>query len=52
MNPVIVTGFWDVGRGENCRFPRTNEKYFQEFEQWARIRNKLIVFVDSDKVGN
>lgn len=51
MEPVIVTGFWDVGRGSNCLIPRTNDRYFQEFEQWARIRNKLIVFVDADKVN-
>lgn len=49
MKPIIVTGFWDVGRGKNCPIPRSNERYFQEFEQWARIRNKLIVFIDADK---
>ena len=49
MKPIIVTGFWDVGRGKDCLIPRSNERYFQEFEQWARIRNKMIVFVDSDK---
>lgn len=50
MKPVIVTAFWDVGRGDNCQIPRTNERYYLEFEQWARIQNKMIVFTDSDKV--
>lgn len=50
MEPVIVTAFWDVGRGGDCKIPRTNDRYFREFEQWARIKNKLIVFTDTDKV--
>lgn len=47
MEPIIVTAFWDVGRGKNCTIPRSNERYYKEFKEWARIRNKLIVFTDS-----
>ena len=46
MEPVIVTAFWDVGRGDNCLLPRTNERYYREFSEWARIRNRLIVYTD------
>lgn len=49
MKPIIVTGFWDAGRGGDCPLPRTNERYFLEFEQWARIKNRMIIFIDTDK---
>lgn len=44
--PVIVTAFWDVGRGSNCAIPRSNDRYYTEFNEWARIKNKLIVYTD------
>lgn len=44
--PIIVTAFWDVGRSENCEFPRSNERYYAEFAEWARIKNNLIVYTD------
>lgn len=44
--PIIVTSFWDVGRGNDCLVPRTNERYYKEFAAWARIRNRLIVYTD------
>jgi protein YibB len=46
--PIIVTAFWDVGRSENCQFPRSNEKYYREFAEWARIKNTLIVYTDEN----
>lgn len=48
MEPVIITAFWDVGRGNNCLFPRSNEKYYQEFAAWARIKNQMIVYTDEN----
>lgn len=47
MEPIIVTAFWDVGRGENCAIPRSNDRYYREFKAWAKIKNNLIVFTDS-----
>lgn len=46
VEPVIITAFWDVGRGSNCAIPRTNERYYKEFKEWARIKNRLIVYTD------
>lgn len=46
MEPIIITAFWDVGRGDNCLIPRSNEKYYKEFAEWARIRNRMIVYTD------
>lgn len=47
MEPIIVTAFWDVGRGNNCSIPRSNERYYKEFEAWARIKNRMIIFTDA-----
>lgn len=46
MEPIIVTAFWDVGRSSDCAIPRSNERYYEEFTAWARIRNKMIVYTD------
>ena len=48
--PIIVTAFWDVGRSQNCEIPRSNERYYKEFAEWARIKNKLIVYTDKYSV--
>ena len=39
---TIITGFFDCGRGEHELQARTNEIYFEE---WARIRNRMIIYV-------
>lgn len=45
MNEItIVTAFFDIGR-ENCgQYARSNKKYLEYFEFWARIQNNLIVY--------
>lgn len=48
MEPIIITAFWDVGRGGNCAIPRSNERYYKEFEAWAKIKNKMIIYTDSN----
>lgn len=51
-NITLVTGFFDIGRGaiENESLKRSSNTYFSYFEHWARIKNKLIVYVDSQNV--
>ena len=43
---TLVTSFFDIGRGQdqNKELARSNERYFQEFTYWARIKNPLIVY--------
>lgn len=46
---TLVTAFWDVGRGDlsaGHAIPRTNQRYYDEFKIWARMKNKLIVYTD------
>lgn len=47
MEPIIITAFWDVGRGKDCKIPRTNERYYNEFAAWAKIRNRMIIYTDA-----
>lgn len=44
--PIIVSAFWDVGRSKDCEFPRSNDRYYREFAEWARIQNRLIIYTD------
>lgn len=41
---VLVTAFFDIGRGTSPIMPRTTEKYFKDFEFWARMKNELVVY--------
>lgn len=47
---TVVTAFFDIGRGEfkNTPWVRTNEEYFDYFRFWARMKNQLIVYTDSN----
>ncbi len=41
---TLVTAFFNIGRENFKAIPREDSKYFNEFEQWARLQNKLIVY--------
>lgn len=43
---TIVSGFFDIGRGNMQGFERSSNKYVEYFKFWARMRNKLIVYTD------
>ena len=44
---TIITAFFDIGRAtmdyDNCE-PRSFERYLTYFEDWARVRNDVIVY--------
>lgn len=49
MNEItIVTAFFDINRKEYKNFPRTNEQYLEYFSVWARMKNKVIVYTNSE----
>lgn len=49
MNEItIVTAFFDIGRGNFSTLSRSNDKYFEYFKFWARVRNQLIIYTTSD----
>ncbi len=48
---TIVTAFFDIGRGDfnivRCE-PRSVQKYMDYFDFWARIKNTVIVYTQSE----
>ena len=47
---TIVTGFFDCNRGRHKEQTRSNDKYFEYFEFWARIQNNVIIFGTKDTI--
>lgn len=48
MNAItLVTAFFDIGREEWKGFSRGREKYLDYFAHWARLKNPLVVYTDS-----
>ncbi len=46
---TIITSFFDVGRKNfEGEFARNNDKYFEDFKMWARIKNNIIVYTNSE----
>lgn len=45
---TIVTGFFKIKRESWQGFERSDEQYFEHFKGWAKIKNKLIVYVESE----
>lgn len=47
---IIVTAFYDIGRGNNNiqNLNRSNKQYLEYFSFWARLKNKLIVYVSEE----
>lgn len=47
---TIVTGFFKVNRGSWRGFERTDEQYFEHFKVWAKLKNKIIVYVETEEM--
>ena len=44
---TIVTAFFDIGREKwPGKMQRSNEKYFEYFDFWAIIKNKIVVYTE------
>lgn len=50
MKITLISAFFDIGRANftNTEYTRTNEKYFEYFKFWARMKNDLVVYTDSN----
>lgn len=44
---TIVTAFFDIGREKWTGFERDNSKYVEFFKFWARMKNRVVVYTDS-----
>lgn len=45
---VLVSAFFDIGRGNNHEFNRSQDIYFKYFEFWSKLKNDLIIFCSSE----
>lgn len=52
MDTLLVSAFFDIGRGESniSGMKRSNKKYFEYFSVWARMKNILVVYTQSEFV--
>ncbi|MCM3693203.1 WlaTC/HtrL family glycosyltransferase [Neobacillus niacini] len=48
---TIVTAFLNIKRADWKTFSRNADEYISYFEFWARIRNKVIIYLDSKEVA-
>ncbi len=49
---VIVSAFFNFGRGESTYQRRTCEDYIEYFKFWARIKNTLYIYTSSEFSGH
>lgn len=47
---TIVTAFFNLNRENWDKFERSEKQYFGYFTQWARLKNNIIVYVESEKM--
>ena len=47
---TLVTGFFNINRGEWKTFRRTNNTYLESFSKWAHLENELIVYVETKEL--
>lgn len=47
---TLVTGFFNINRGEWKTFQRSNNSYIEAFSKWAHLKNDLIVYVESEEL--
>jgi len=47
---TIVTAFFRINRSNWQGFERTDEQYFEHFKVWAKVKNKIIVYVETDEM--
>lgn len=44
---TLITSMFNINRAEWSGFERSSEKYLNYFSYWARMKNKVVVYVDS-----
>lgn len=48
---TVVTGFFKINRESWQGFERTDEQYFEHFKVWAKLRNKIVVYVENQELA-
>ena len=47
---TIVTGFFRINRSNWKGFERSDEQYLDHFKVWAKVKNKIIVYVETEEM--
>ena len=47
---TVVTAFFNINREKWGNFGRSEEKYFEYFTLWAKIKNKIIAYVETEEM--
>lgn len=48
----IVSAFFKINRGNWKGFERTDYEYLDYFKSWAKLKNKLVVYVETEDLKN
>lgn len=49
---TVVTAFFNINRQNWSKFERTEDQYFDYFTGWAKLRNKIIVYTQTENMKN
>lgn len=52
MELQVVTSFFKIKREGWKGFNRTDEQYLSYFKVWAKLKNKIVVYVESEEMKN
>ena len=47
---TIVTAFFRINRSNWQGFERSDEQYFEHFKVWARVKNNIVVYVETEEL--
>jgi len=47
---TIITGFFKNNRGSWKGFERSDEQYFEHFKVWAKLKNKIVAYVETEEM--
>lgn len=47
---TIVTAFFKINRDNRFGFRRTEQEYFEYFKLWAKLKNKIIVYIETEEL--
>jgi len=47
VNFTVVTGFFDIGRGEWGKYNRKTEEYLIHFENTLKLKNNMVIFIEN-----
>lgn len=47
---TIITAFFNIKRDNWTGFSRTERQYFEYFKVWAKLKNKIVIYVETEEL--